>query len=110
MSELFKKNNADLNISDITIGIDKTKMANYKENLKTILLIQTQDLLRNVGEIQATIDSGWQGISRDQFYKSFESAIEKVCNDLEAEYDDLEFRLTELEHNYLNQDAAMMLK
>lgn len=95
---------SNLGIGDLTIGIDANGMVQYKEDLRAELLQQSKEKINNVQEVLDAINAGWQGVSRDNFVKQFASVREKICEDLDNEYADLENRLTDLQSAYFSID------
>lgn len=105
---LFSTGSTNVGIDGLTIGVSKEGMEEYRESLRISLLEDTKTKLQDVAAIQAAIDSGWQGYARDHFFEDFDQQIEKIIEDLQKEYEDLDNRLTELEENYFGQDYHMM--
>ncbi len=100
--------NNNIGISDMTTGIDSTGMQNYVESLKLHLLQEVKDDIDDVQSIVDTINSGWQGVSRDRFLASFEKARESIKADLDQEFNNVVGRLSELQTNYFKQDENMV--
>lgn len=98
---------ASLDIQDLTIGISAKGMDDYKEELKASLLKTSKDKINNIADIETAINGGWQGISKDNFLKQFAAVRESICNDLDTEYKDLEFRLTQVEQAYFSIDKDL---
>lgn len=102
-------NGSNLGIDGLSIGISKDGMASYRENLKLTLLTQcTQALDHWIDDLKTAISTGWQGVSRDNFFTLLDQQVQVVKEDIEKEYYDLEARLTEIEINYLNQDKYLI--
>lgn len=97
----------DVGISDLTMGVSKSGMAKYKEDLKTNVLVKVSDKINDVTTVITAIEAGWQGISRDNFLTDFAAARGSICADLKEEYNDLQARLEELEDSYFRQDASL---
>ena len=92
----------------VTEGIDRDAMQTYLENLKIELLDTVKEQIDNVEDIIGTINSGWQGASRDAFLKQFAAARGRIKDDLSKEYSDLMTRFQELEEFYYKQDELLM--
>lgn len=100
--------NSELGIDTLTIGIDSNGMQNYRESLRIDLLQSTEQKINEFTEVEAAINNCWQGLSRDYFLDSFEDMRQRIIQDLEAEYRDLENRLVDLEEMYYKQDLEML--
>lgn len=98
----------NLGISELTIGINSTGMEEYKEQLRTDLLQTSKDKINSVDAIVSAINNGWQGVSRDRFLKQFDDVRQKICDDLDKEYADLENRLTDLQSAYYAADQNLI--
>ena len=69
---------------------------------------KVSETLDDTADLEAAINRGWQGKSRDIFFEKFNAAIKATEEDLHAEYADLVNKLSELSQNYYEQDAKMM--
>lgn len=98
---------SNIGIEDLDIGISKRGMDEYKKSLKTIVLKNTGDKLDDADQLIEAIKAMWQGESCEAFLKDFKTARNNMKKDLEAEYEDLEARLNELEGNYFEQDRRL---
>ena len=98
----------NVGIDDLTIGISAAGMEEYKKNLKAYLLTQSVDKINDTSTLEAAINNGWQGASRDVFMEKFNQMRESIVNDLSKEFDDLSARLEELEEDYFAQDNKMI--
>lgn len=98
----------NLGIGDLEIGISQKGMEEYITNLKLELLQTSKDKINAFDEVEQAINNGWQGKSRDIFLEKFKIAREKICEDLEKEYQDLENRLTDLQSAYFEADQNLM--
>lgn len=93
---------------DVSQGISKEGMQQYMSDLKSELLTTVIEKLEDTDGISQAIARGWQGQSRDKFLDQFEKGIRAVESDLQSEYTDLMYRLSELAKNYYAQDAKMV--
>lgn len=100
--------NNNLQMGDLTIGVSKAGMDSYIENLKLEIITNTIQKMDNIQAIEAAINKGWQGESRDKFLTLFKKQRDLIKEDLKKEYKDLEFRLQELEASYYKQDKEML--
>ena len=101
---------SDTGISDLTVGISKSGMEAYIQQLKADLLDTSVEKINDTSNMLNAINSGWQGASRDNFISDFNAAREAIANDLIAEYNDLAARLQELQDNYFKQDSELYEK
>ena len=105
---LMSTNSTSLGIQDLTTGISQDGMESYKESLRAELLISSQEKIKNLAEVEAALNKGWQGVALDRFKKQMSTTAQKICEDLDAEYKDLEARLTDLQSAYFNADNNLM--
>lgn len=98
----------NMTIDTMTQGVDHAGMETYREALKAEVLENTRTLINDVDEVESSINSAWQGVSRDRFLNDFSKSRESISTDLEAEYRNLEARLNELEYMYYQQDQNMI--
>lgn len=99
---------SSLSIQDLDIGVSKAGMEQYKEQIKSDLLITSKELLQNTSEIERAVNAGWQGVSKDKFLSDFKNAVDKICQDLENEHTNLQSVLENLEEIYYQVDASIM--
>ena len=100
----------NLGIDSLTVGIDKKGMINYREHLRIEVIKNTQEKIDDYSGVVNAITDCWQGESRDRFLRSFRDMRERIKNDLEQEYNDLEARLKDLENMYFKQDQNMIIE
>lgn len=100
----------NLGIDSLTIGVSHAGMEAYRDALKMEILQTTKDLIDDFSDVESSINSCWQGIARDRFLNVFQQTREQIKSDLEAEYNDLESRLSELEYAYYQQDSNMIVE
>jgi uncharacterized protein YukE len=98
-----------ITIDNLDIGVSAAGTEAYLENLKASLLTEVSTKIDDVEAITSALNSAWQGESRDKFDARFEKMREDIKSDLEAEYNDLAARLSELTNSYLHQDSNMIL-
>ena len=95
---------SDLSIEDLTTGISKSGMEQFQEDIKINILVNISEKIEDVAELEAAINAGWQGASRDRFLKDFKEVRKAIIADLKEEYKDVEARLEEVKNNYFRQD------
>ena len=101
-------NSQNLGIDDLTIGVSSEGMENYIEELKADILVKVKDKIQDIDPVVKAINNCWQGKSKENFLKDFSRVTNTICDDLEAEYNDLKNRLDELKSFYYEQDQKMM--
>lgn len=100
----------NLGIDSLTIGVSHAGMDAYRDELKMAVIQETKELIDDYANVESAINNCWQGIARDRFLDAFEEIREKIKEDLDAEYNDLDNRLDELEYMYYQQDKNMMME
>ncbi len=105
---LFTTNSTSMSFDNVTEGLDIQGMRNYIDYLKVKVLDEVIKQLKSISSVQAAINRGWQGQSRDKFLKQFESQIENTETELKKEFADLETRMNDLARSFYNQDADML--
>lgn len=100
--------NGYLGIDNLSIGVSKQGMNDYRIQLRADLLTRVRRELDNRTDLEAALKKGWQGQSCKNYLINLRNDVEKIETDLEAEYNDLENRLSELESNYFKQDNEMV--
>lgn len=100
----------NLGIDSLTIGVSHAGMDAYRDALRMEILQTTRDLIDDVADVETSINNCWQGVSRDRFLEAFQQTREQIKNDLDAEYNDLDARLSELEYAYYQQDSNMIVE
>ena len=96
---------SNLGIGDLSIGVSKSGMQEYREAIKLSLLDETiKKMDENWTAVETAINGAWQGTSRDRFLDDFAKRREAIKEDLKKEQQDLDNRLEELESAYYKQD------
>lgn len=95
-------------INNLDIGFSASGLEEYIKLIDVKLLQNIQTELNNTDTLINTINAGWVGKSRDIFLQQFEQSINAVINDVQAEYEDLMTRFSEIQSNYYEQDNELM--
>lgn len=98
----------NLGIGQLNIGFSSEGFEEYKSKLQVELIQNTSEKLKDTNTVIQTLNSGWQGKSRDVFVEQLQRTVTNIINDLEREYDDLCARFAEIENNYYEQDNHLM--
>jgi uncharacterized protein YukE len=104
----MKTGGSNMDISEMTEGVSEKGMEDYIDSLKAYLLTETTKIINDTSALEAAINSGWQGQSRDKFIEKFNEARMAISMDLKREFNDLNNRLAELLANYFAQDSKMI--
>lgn len=108
MSEqLFTTGNTKLEITDASVGVDREGMMVYVQELRVNILDKIVNDLKNVGEIQTAVDAAWTGKSKDRFLQAFDGSINGVIIDINAEFEDLCYRLDDLKNSFAKMDQSL---
>ena len=97
-----------LGMDSLTIGFSTSGMKNYIDELRLNMLEATKAEIVDFDYVRICIEKAWQGQARDTFLREFEDARQKVKDELDKEFANLETRLNEIQTFYLNADATMM--
>lgn len=97
-----------LDIGALNIGFSEEGLAEYKTNLKTKVITDTEAIINDISEIENALNAGWQGVAKDKFVDEFAEARRQIVADLNREYEDLEARFAQLQNTYFEQDNTMM--
>ena len=99
----------NLGIEDLTIGVSRAGMEQYREDVKLEMFDSTIQAMRaHFTDIERALAQGWQGVSKDRFVEGMRKTIEQICEDLEEEKIDLDNRLKELEDDYFKEDNGLI--
>ena len=64
----------NINMNDITIGFDAVGAEDYLVNLNNLLIQKTKEKLDDISGIEMALQSGWQGVSEENFMANFKTA------------------------------------
>ncbi|HIQ64446.1 MAG TPA: hypothetical protein IAC85_01780 [Candidatus Faecenecus gallistercoris] len=99
----------DLSINEMTTGMSVAGMEQYLENIKAEVLTSVTNQLDTArDEIIKSLKTAWVGQSEERFETLLTDAVEDVKTELNAEYNALASRISELENNYFNQENALI--
>ena len=76
----------NIGINDVTVGFDVNGAEEYLNNLNELLINQTKEKLNDLSGIEGALQSGWQGVSQENFMTNLKGSVEKV----EATMDELD--------------------
>ena len=105
---LFKGEGRDMTFDSVSEGLNIGGLQAYIDFLQIEVVQKILDELDNVGDVEAKINQGWQGKSRDAFFTKFNNTIEKTKDELQLEFTNLKEKLRELALDYYEQDAKML--
>ncbi len=99
---------SNIGIDDMTIGMSGQGMEDYSDMLKIKILDEMKSELHTQQDaIIKSVQGGWRGKSEEKFEKLLDDEIEKIIEDLEAEYKDLEGKLQDTRKFYEDQDEKL---
>ncbi len=104
---------ANADFQDLTSGIDPRALLHLLENEIQPTIIKTAKAAlkgENNGYLEnfkTTLATSWRGDARLKYIKKLDDEIQKICDDLDKEYNALYNRFSELEDNYRKQDIKM---
>lgn len=97
-----------MNMNDITIGFDAMGAEDYLINLNNLLIQQTKEKLNDISGIEAAIQSGWQGVSQENFITNLKSAELKVQATLDELENTLRTQFASISSAWQEQDVDMI--
>ena len=99
----------ELSINEMSTGMSAAGMAQYLENIRAEILTNVSEKLDTArDEIIKSLKTAWVGQSEQRFETLLTDAVEDVKTELNAEYNALASRMSELENNYFNQENALI--
>lgn len=97
-----------LDLDDATIGISRTGLENYKQDLKVNIINDTKVLLRNYEDIATEIGKGWNGAAANRFMENFDSSVESACNALDEISKSIDLLFATIQSAMIKQDEEMI--
>ena len=98
----------DMAFTQVTHGISKQGIEGYLEYLKLSIITQIEQKLDDTSGFETAINKGWQGASRDVFFEKVGKAIKSTKDEINAEFNNLRLKLSQLTNDYYGQDKAMI--
>lgn len=97
-----------MNMNDITIGFDANKAEDYLINLNNLLIQKTKEKLDDLSGIEGALQSGWQGVSQENFMLNLKTAEQKVQATLDELESTLKSQFSSISNAWQEQDAEMV--
>ena len=100
--------NENMGIGDATVGISRTGIENYRQDLNFKVVNKTKDELRNYKSIVDTIGTSWNGAAAQKFVNNFHTSTEKACEALDAIGDAINALFDTIKNSMIKQDEEMI--
>ena len=95
-------------IGDMTVGFSGKGMSDFSNALKELYVKQVCEELESLEkDILMELSKCWTGESKDKYVKRLSGGIEKIENELRAEWNDLSARLAEIGEFYIKEDKKL---
>lgn len=95
-------------MNDITIGFDASGAEDYLVNLNNLLIQKTKEKLDDLSGIEGALQSGWQGVSQENFMLNLKSAEQKVQATLDELEGALRTQFSSISSAWQEQDVDMI--
>jgi len=100
----------ELTIQEVSYGISKAGMDAYIDALQLDVEQPIRDVLNDTTSLKKAVESGWQGKSKDAFLKLLDNSVKELDKEIEAEFDNLASKLTELKKQYYDIDKDIIIE
>ena len=100
--------NDGMSIGDATIGISRTGIENYRQDLNFKVVNDTKQELRDYKSIVDTISTSWNGAAAQKFVNNLHTSVEKACEALDAIGDGLNALFDTIKNSMIKQDEEMI--
>ena len=100
--------NDGMSIGDATIGISRTGIENYKQELNFKVVNDTKKALRDYKSVVDTIGTSWNGAAAQKFVNNLHTSTEKACDALDAIGDALDALFETIKNSMIKQDEEMI--
>lgn len=98
----------NINMNDITIGFDAVGAEDYLVNLNNLLIQKTKEKLDDISGIEMALQSGWQGVSEENFMANFKTAELKVQATLDELESVMRTQFANIANSWQDQDVDMV--
>ena len=98
----------NIGMNDITIGFDAVGAEDYLNNLNNMLINQTKEKLDDLSGIEGALQSGWQGVSQENFMANLRTAEKKVSATLDELEGVLRSQFNSISSVWQEQDVDMI--
>ena len=89
-------------------GVNIVGMADYIEDINTIVLTQVAAVLRNTSDVEAAVRQGWHGNAPEQFIANINKAKEQMIETLKQLQTTFETELEGIQSQILDMDANLV--
>lgn len=98
----------NIGMNEVTIGFDAVGAEDYLNNLNNLLIQQTKEKLDDLSGIEGALQSGWQGVSQENFMINLRSATSKVQATLDELEGALRSQFAQISSVWQEQDVDMV--
>ena len=97
-----------MNLNDMTFGTDSAQVEQYIEDLKTNLIDECVNSMREShANLKANISTYWSGVSAQRFLNSYEQTINSAADMLETLKTALNKYMLQVKNNVIDTEAAL---
>lgn len=100
--------NDNMGISDATIGISKTGLENYRQELQFSVINDTKKELRDYKAIPDAISTAWNGAAAQKFVNNLDKSVEKACDALDQISKAIDALFESVKKSMIKQDENMI--
>jgi len=98
----------NMSIGDATIGISRTGIENYRQDLNFKVVNDTKKELRDYKSIVNAISTSWNGAAAQKFVNNLDTSVDKACDALDAIGDALNALFDTIKNSMIKQDEEMI--
>lgn len=100
--------NDNMNIADATIGISRTGIEDYRQELQFSVINDTKEELRNYKDIVDVISTSWNGAAAQKFINNLDKSIEMGCGALDEISKAIDALFLTVKNSMIKQDEQMI--
>lgn len=97
-----------LGIGDATLGISKTQIEKYRQELQFSVINDTKDELRDYKSIVDTVSLYWNGTAAQKFVNNLDTSVEKACDALDQISKAIDALFDTVKNSMIKQDEEMI--
>lgn len=98
----------NLQIGDATVGISRTGLEKYRQDLQLHVINDTKQLLRDYEKIATAIGNGWNGTAAQKFVNNFDKSVDIACNTLDEISKAIDALFEGVQNAMIKQDEEMI--
>ena len=100
----------NLDISSATMGISRTGLENYRQELQFNVINETKDALRDYKDVVDVIGTAWNGAAAQKFVNNFHSSTESACAALDEISKAIDALFAAINNSMIKQDEEMVVE